>query len=138
MKLFLTLTRTPGNKKTKNRNRAVGLRGEKAAVRFLVRKGYRILEKNARTFTGEIDIVARKKKTIVFAEVKTRKSLSFGPPYLAITHKKRRKLVQCALCYLKMKNMQNVSWRIDVISVELGGLMGLMKKIEHFENALEE
>lgn len=121
-----------------DRNRALGKHGEDIAARFLSRKGYRIIGRNVRTFVGEIDIVALKEKFIVFIEIKTRKTASFGPPYLSITKKKERKLIQCALCYLKMKNMLDAAWQIDVISVELDEFTGLVKKIEHFESAVEE
>lgn len=120
------------------RNRVVGKQGEDIAARFLARKGYKIIGRNVKTFVGEVDIVARKKSFIVFVEVKTRKNESFGPPYLSITEKKKRKLVQCALCYLKMKNVLNMPWRIDVVSIELDEFSGFVKKIEHFENAIEE
>lgn len=120
------------------RNRVVGKQGENIAARFLARKGYKIIGRNIKTFVGEVDIVARKKPFIVFVEVKTRKNESFGPPYLSITGKKKRKLVQCALCYLKMKNVLNMPWRIDVVSIELDEFSGFVKKIEHFENAIEE
>lgn len=120
------------------RNRVVGKQGEDIAARFLARKGYKIIGRNIKTFVGEVDIAARKKSFIVFAEVKTRKNESFGPPYLSITEKKKRKLVQCALCYLKMKDMLNMPWRVDVVSIELDEFSGFVKKIEHFENAIEE
>lgn len=121
-----------------DRNRALGKWGEDTAARFLSRKGYRILGRNIRTFVGEIDIIAKKENFIIFVEVKTRKSSIFGPPYLSVTYKKRRKLIQCALCYLKMKGLIDTPWQIDVVSIELGGLFGNVKKIEHFENAVEE
>ena len=70
--------------------------------------------------------------------MKTRKSRVFGPPYSAITYKKARKLIQCALCYLKMKDMPDALWRIDVISIELDEFTGWVKKIEHFKDAIEE
>lgn len=122
------------------RNRVLGKQGESLAARFLFRKGYKITARNFRVFTGEIDIVAKKESTIVFVEVKTRKSSSFGPPYLAITDKKKRKLIQCALCYLKMKNILGVPWRIDILSIEIKRIFWFIKhiKIEHFENAIEE
>ena len=101
------------------RNCVVGKQGEDIAARFLARKGYKIIGRNIKTFVGEVDIVARKKSFIVFVEVKTRKNESFGPPYLSITEKKKRKLVQCALCYLKMKDMLNMPWRVDFVSIEL-------------------
>ena len=121
-----------------NGNRALGKQGEDIAARFLSRKGYRILGRNVRTFVGEIDIVAQKNSFFVFVEIKTRKSGIFGPPYLSITYRKKRKLIQCALCYLKMKNISDAPWRIDVISIELNRFAGFIKKLEHFENAIEE
>jgi putative endonuclease len=120
------------------RNRALGKLGENLAARFLARKGYGIIGRNVKTFVGEIDIVAREKPFIVFVEIKTRKNTSFGPPYLSVTEKKKRKLVQCALCYLKGRDALDGPWRIDIISIELDELNGLVKKIEHFENAVEE
>ena len=60
--------------------RTIGDRGEAAAIRFLEKKGYRILDKNYRCKSGEIDIVARDKDNIAFVEVKTRTSVEFGLP----------------------------------------------------------
>ena len=119
-------------------NRALGSLGEGIAARFLSRKGYRIIGRNIKTYVGEIDIVARKKSSIIFCEVKTRKGKVFCPPYFSVTKKKRRKLIQCALCYLKMKNMPDINWQIDVVSIEIDDFTGYVKKIEHFEDAVEE
>ena len=121
-------------------NRVVGLFGENVAARFLSRKGYQIIGRNIRTFVGEIDIVARKESEVVFVEIKTRKMPFFVAPYLSITAKKKKKLIQCALCFLSMKRLLDVAWRIDVISIEIRNLFGFIKKIkiEHFENAVEE
>ena len=121
-----------------DRSRALGRLGEDIAARFLSRKGYRILGRNIRTFLGEIDIVARKKGFLVFVEVKTRKSMTFGAPYLSVTKKKERKLIQCALCYLKMKDLINAAWCIDIISIELDEITEQIRNLEHFENAIEE
>ena len=118
-------------------NRVLGKFGENIAARFLSRKGYKIIERNTRTFLGEIDIIARKKPLIIFVEVKTRKNYFFGPPYLAITAKKRKKLIQCALCYLKMKNIIETPWRIDIVSIEINEFSENVNKIEHFEDAIE-
>jgi len=119
-------------------NCAVGMRGEDAAARFLSHKGYAVIGRNVRTFVGEIDIVARKGSFVIFVEVKTRKTVSLGPPYLSITKKKEKKLIQCALCYMKMKGIQDTPWSIDVVSVELDEFSGRVKKIEYFEDAIEE
>ncbi len=121
------------------RNRGVGKQGEDIAARFLARKGYKITGRNVKTFVGEIDITAVKEFFIVFIEVKTRKNESFGPPYLSVTEKKKRKLTQCALCYLKMKGMLDAPWRIDVVSIKIRRIFWFINrvKIEHFENAIE-
>ena len=84
----------------KSGNRAVGKLGENIAARFLSRKGYRIIGKNIKTFVGELDLIAKKGVCLIFVEVKTRLSSAFGPPHQSITEKKKRKLIQCALCYL--------------------------------------
>jgi len=114
------------------------MQGEKAAARFLRRKGYVIMGRNVRTFVGEIDIVAKRNSFIIFIEVKTRKTESLGPPYLSVTEKKKRKLIQCAQCYLKAKNIQDMPWSIDVVSVMLDESGRRVKKIEHFEDAIGE
>ncbi|MCH8158067.1 MAG: YraN family protein, partial [Nitrospinae bacterium] len=64
---------------------AFGKAGEKAAVAFLKKQGYRILKKNFRTAVGEIDIIAEQGRTVVFIEVKTRSGDKFGHPFEAIT-----------------------------------------------------
>lgn len=118
-------------------NRALGKHGENIAARFLSRRGYKIIGRNTRTFVGEIDIIAKKEPLLVFVEVKTRRNSSFGAPYLAITEKKRKKLIQCARSYLNMKRSEDAEWRIDIISIEIG-IFKRIKKIEHFEDAIEE
>ncbi len=122
------------------RNRVLGEQGEGLAARFLSRKGYKIIERNVKTFVGEIDIVTKKESTIVFVEIKTRKTPIFAPPYLSVTQKKRKKLIQCALCYLNMKGLAEIPWHIDIVSIEIKHVFWFMNrvKIEHFEDAIEE
>ena len=122
------------------RNRAVGKQGEDIAAWFLALKGYKLIGRNVRTFVGEIDIVARKESTLVFIEVKTRKTPALAPPYFSVTQRKRKKLIQCALCYLKMKDLTEASWHIDIISIEIKHIFWFINKvkIEYFENAIEE
>lgn len=131
-------TRKMNSTLTGKRNRAVGNLGETIAARFLRRKGYKIIARNFKVSLGEIDIIAKKDLITVFVEVKTRSSLLFGPPYLAITEVKRKKMIRCALCYLKMKRLLDTFWQIDIVSVELDGSGKYLRKIEHFENAVEE
>jgi putative endonuclease len=100
-----------------NQRQKIGKKGEAAAVRFLKKNGYKILEQNYRTQLGEIDIIARERQTIVFIEVKTRRSLEYGSPKMAITPKKQRNISMTALYYLKINNQSHADARFDVVTV---------------------
>ena len=117
-------------------NKEVGKTGEMAAIEFLEKKGYAILETNARTPFGEIDIVAKKGVTI-FVEVKTRVTSSLGPPYLSVTRAKEKNMIKNALCYLKRRGLADSCWRIDVVSVKLDSKYRV-ENIELIENAVED
>ncbi len=118
-------------------NKEKGLRGEETAVEFLKKNGYRILETNFRTSSGEIDVIAKRKGITVFVEVKARVSSSFGPPYLSVTESKKRHIIKNALCYLKQRGLVYSDWKIDVVSVKLDHEYRV-EKIELIENAVEE
>jgi len=94
-----------------------GKESESLAARYLKKHGYRILEQNYRTRLGEIDIIAKDKGTIVFVEVKARRSYLFGNPKFAVTPKKQRKISMVALCYLKETKQNNAKARFDVVAV---------------------
>ena len=115
----------------------VGKAGEDIARSYLLRKGYQVVAANARTPLGEIDLVARDKNTVVFVEVKTRRSSSLGPPTLSVTWVKRRSIIRNALCYLKFYGLLRTVWRIDVISVKLDASWKT-EHIEHFISAVED
>ena len=74
-----------------------GRRGEEAACAYLLRHGYSIVERNYRCRRGEIDIIAAKDGGAVFVEVKTRRSLKFGTPGMAVTYAKQQKIRTTAL-----------------------------------------
>lgn len=97
--------------------RAVGTKGEHLAVKFLRKKGYKILQRNYRRRNGEIDIVCYDHGTIVFVEVKTRHSDKYGPPELSVTEAKKRQIVKTALHYVAEKKIEGISQRFDVISI---------------------
>lgn len=96
--------------------------------------GYRILEMNYRTKLGEIDIIARDGKTIVFVEVKARRSTQFGHPKWAITPKKKRNMSMAALTYLKSTHQSEAKARFDVVTISPGKDAS---KIEITKNAFE-
>ena len=98
----------------------LGKKGEEVALRFLKKRGYRIIEKNYVCKLGEMDIIAKEKDTLVFIEVKTRTSTAFGPPQLAVNLSKQRQLSKVALNYLKEKHLEDVKARFDVVAILLG------------------
>jgi len=98
----------------------LGRRGEEIAIRFLKKKGYRILLRNYVCKMGEMDIIAREKDTLVFIEVKSRTSTAFGPPQLAVNSTKQTQLSKVALYFLKEKKLQDVKARFDVVAILLG------------------
>ncbi|PLX98679.1 MAG: YraN family protein [Desulfuromonas sp.] len=112
----------------------LGAWGEEQAACWLRRQGARILERNLRTPVGEIDIVARLKKQILFVEVKTRTSLEFGTPAEAVGPRKQQQIIRTAQWFLQQEKPNNLQPRFDVISV----LCENDKiRIEHFPNAFE-
>ena len=111
----------------------LGSRGEDLAVKFLKKKGYRILDRNFRTPLGEIDVIAEDRNTLVFVEVKTRTDDSFGRPFEAVTFRKKEKLRKAALSYLKSSRKEMAS-RFDVLSIEV---RGGESRIEHIVDAFE-
>ena len=113
-------------------NQRVGKWGEQIAEEFLIRQGCEIVERNARTPFGEIDIVARKGEIIQFVEVKTRTSNKMGLPEESITARKRQHMLAAAEHYTAEHEIDH--WQIDVIAVE--GRPGSVPKITHFENAI--
>jgi putative endonuclease len=114
----------------------VGRRGEQLARSLLKKRGYRIVESNARGRYGEIDIVARVKGCLVFVEVRSRTSTEFGTPEESVTRKKRQKLITCALDYVTSHdNPENQVWRIDVVAIEMDE-HGIQTRAEVIENAV--
>lgn len=99
------------------RNQAYGRRGEDAATRYLVRRGYEIVARNWTCPAGEADIVARTDDTIVFVEVKTRKDADKGLPSEAVDARKRKKYEDIAMFFLRDYDVCDVRVRFDVISM---------------------
>ena len=115
----------------------VGKLGEKAAQKFLKKRGYRIRETGFRCRRGEIDIVAEKKDCLVFVEVRTKSNLDFGSPEESITQTKKERLIASALTYTTTHQDIPALWRIDVVAIELDE-KGKPKRIELLENAIEQ
>jgi putative endonuclease len=119
------------------KRRDTGILGEKIAGDFLSKNGYQIMETNYRCREGEMDIVARHDDTLVFVEVRTRKSRQFGSPEESITPVKMARLRAVAAHYLQTHDNLPPSWRIDVIAIVLNQ-RGQVSRIELVENAVGE
>lgn len=96
----------------------LGNQGENAVAQFLIQKKFRILEKNYRIKSGEIDIIAQKKDLIVFVEVKTRKTNYFNLSQI-ILESKQHKIISAARHYIFANNLNTLIYRFDVALVEL-------------------
>ena len=113
---------------------AIGAIGEEHAAEYLRKLGYRIVHRNYRTSSGEIDIVAHHAGTLVFVEVKARSSTRFGPGYLAVNAAKRQKLRSQALLYVQNEQQQYAPIRFDVVSI-LTTPTGTLVDLRHFIGA---
>lgn len=109
----------------------LGKKGENLAIDFLIKKDYKILEKNYRYLKAEVDIIAKKNNVLVVVEVKTRSSDYFGNPQDFITPKKI-KLLLSAIDYYVVQRDLNVEVRFDIIAILF---QKNETKIEHLEDA---
>ena len=116
--------------------KTLGQRGEAAAARYLRRLGYKIIARGERTGPGELDLVAVDGKTIVFVEVKTRRSAEQGHPVEAVDARKQRRLTRLAVTFLKRHRLLDYPARFDVVAVTWPEDQR-RPTIEHFPNAFE-
>lgn len=115
--------------------RSQGAAYEDLACSYLRRKGYKVLDRNVYLLKKEVDIVALDRDTVVFVEVKGRRSARFGEPSEAVGRKKQERLIRIAGAYLQMMNLRDRACRFDVISVTLDRNQD--PRLEHIENAFE-
>jgi putative endonuclease len=100
-----------------NARAELGRSGEDVAADMLVRAGLEIVERNFRCSSGEIDIVARRGRLIVFCEVKTRRSARWGDPSEAVNGPKRHRLRRLAAEWMELRRPRTAEVRFDVVSV---------------------
>jgi putative endonuclease len=112
---------------------ALGAYGERVAVRRLEDAGYTVLDRNWRCRRGELDVVAARGGVVVFAEVKCRRSATFGPPAAGVTPEKAARLRALASLWLDAHDMTHLPVRFDVIAVSRP-LRG-PAVVEHLEGA---
>ncbi len=113
---------------------ALGKWGETLAARYLSQNGYSILERNARTPYGEVDIIATRADELIFVEVKTRSSPSLGPPEVSISSTKQSHMLAAAQAYLQVHPELSYDWRMDVIAIVK--VKDQPAQVEHFENII--
>lgn len=110
----------------------LGRRGEELAREYLEDAGYAILTTNYRSPLGELDLVVKKDDTVIFVEVRTRSTPSFGTPLESIDRRKQEKLIRLALQFCAHHCLYSKNLRFDVIGI----YMDVQRpKIEHIENA---
>ncbi len=100
--------------------RTLGRAAEDAAARFLESAGLAVTERNLRFREGEIDLVCRDDGVVVFVEVKCRRATWGDAPAAAVSWYKQRRLTRLAQHYLKLRRLDGVPCRFDVVSVTLG------------------
>lgn len=113
---------------------SLGAWGEDQAVLYLQQKGLKIVARNFTTPVGEVDIIARTRKELIFIEVKTRRSNAYGTPAEAVGPRKQRQIVRAAQWYLAQQKSR-LQPRFDVIGVMPGA--NDQAQIEHLPAAFE-
>jgi putative endonuclease len=121
------------------RNQAVGKRGERLAAQYLENQGYIVQDRNYNTRSGEIDLIATHQddgeRSLVFIEVKTRTSVSFGFPEQAVTQHKWSHIQTAIHEYLSHQAREVDFWRLDVIAIiQTPGRKSA--DIKHFKNVI--
>ena len=114
--------------------KSFGDRGEDLAAQYLEKRGCRILERQFRAETGEIDIIAEDRGALLFIEVKTRRPTRFGEPAQAVGYTKQRRIFRTALIYMQKHGMGERFCRFDVLEVLV---MGESYTVNHYEDAFE-
>lgn len=119
----------------KPKSHIFGRTAESLATHHLQKKGYRILGRNVRLPGGELDLIAKDGKTLVFVEVKARQSNSHGGALYSISQPKQRRLIRLAAQYLAKRNIIHQPSRFDVVLCQ--GQQHDAIEITHIENAFE-
>ena len=112
--------------------RQVGSAYERKAAEYLTGQGFQILEQNFYSRCGEIDIIAKDGRYLVFIEVKYRKDASCGSPLEAVTSQKQRRICRTAVCYCTKRGYgDRMPCRFDVVAIEGED------KVIHIKNAFD-
>ncbi len=112
----------------------LGAWGERKAASLLRRKGFHILERNYRCSCGELDIIARRGRLLVFCEVKTRSSDEFAPPFESVDRGKMLRLGRAADAWLARRREPSEECRFDLVTLVKGDKGW---KLEHIPDAFQ-
>jgi len=107
--------------------------GERAAEKYLKGQGLKFLTRNYRSLRGEIDLVFRDADCLVFIEVKTRSADGWTRPAAAVDARKKKRLSQTGLDYLKLLKNPEVKFRFDIVEVLLHD--GEVREVRHLPNS---
>ena len=118
----------------KNFNKDIGNFGEELSIKYLEDNNYKVLDKNFRCKSGEIDIITLKNSIISFIEVKSRFFTSFGNPIESITYSKQLKIINSAKFYIFKNNLYNFNIKFDAIEI-IFDLNSTNYTINHIEDA---
>lgn len=109
----------------------LGSLAEDLAENYFRGYGYRVLDRNFRAGPGEIDLILEKADTVVFVEVKARRSLKYGLPQEAVTASKQQTIRRVAEAYLLKNKRAGSQVRFDVLAITFSGLDGRKTSFEH-------
>ncbi len=112
-------------------SKVLGDRGEDLAAEFMTRNGYEIIARNFRFSRAEIDIVARKEKLVVFCEVKTRKSNTFGTGEEAVDSRKQDQIRKAAEGFVTQRALEDCEFRFDIVVVDVREKTTVIRAIEN-------
>jgi putative endonuclease len=112
----------------------LGRQGEEEATAYLVKQGYKIIQRNFRCPWGEIDIIAQKGPVLVFIEVRSYKTNNFGLPQESIKRAKQKKVRQVASFYLKKAGQLEMPVRLDVLALKFNQ-KNEVTQLTHLKNA---
>lgn len=122
------------------KRRATGQQGEALAQAYLARRGYEVIAANWRCGEGELDLIMQNGDTLVFVEVRTRRSTLRGLAEESVTPAKQRRLATLAHAYLQQLAEQGTPWhgpwRIDVLALQLNG--SGTARVHHLQNVIED
>ena len=117
----------------------IGRRGEQAAARMLRRKGLVIIAESESDRAGEIDLIAadKKKRALIFVEVKTLQTSRPGHPAERVDENKQARITRAALRFLRRRNLLGTPCRFDVVAIWWPQGLAEPSRIEHYEHAFE-